>query len=195
MLAIRLPDLGVALLGIVLVLVVDRVDERLDTLLLGADPCHVLHADVRERLGQKTHHQHRQDDRHAVVARQPVEPVQQHLKEVSGKVAGLKQLLAQLQGEYEETINKIESLNARALEVGEQVGKVEGQLAASKQRGKVMNLINNPEGADYAQHGSVVLMIAVAFLKWMSINEGKFKSTYDIKPGLQSLIKQLGGVW
>jgi len=58
-----------------------------------------------------------------------------------------------------------------------------------------MNLIKDPVTADYAHHGPVALLLAVAVHKWVSINEGKFKSTYDIKCGLESLIKQLGGVW
>ena len=81
------------------------------------------------------------------------------------------------------------------MEVGAEVGKVEGELAASRQWRALMNLIKDPAVADYATYGPTALVFTVALLKWVSSNEGNFKSSYDIKSGLQSLIKQLGGVW
>ena len=92
-------------------------------------------------------------------------------------------------------LEKIESLNATAFEVGTEVGKVEGELTASRQWRALMNLIKDPAAADYATYGPTALVFTVALLKWVSSNEGNFKSSYDIKSGLQSLIKQLGGVW
>ncbi len=121
--------------------------------------------------------------------------LQQEVTQLQSKLTESKTILVQSEGKYQEILEKIESLNTTALEVGAEVGKVEGELTASRQWCKVMNLINNPEGADYTQHGSVVMTMAVALLKWVSINDEKYKSTYDIKSGLQSLIKQLGGVW
>ncbi len=80
-------------------------------------------------------------------------------------------------------------------EVGAEVGKVEGELAASRQWRALMNLIKDPAVADYASYGPTALVLTVALFKGVSSNEGNFKSSYDIKSGLQSLIKQLGGVW
>jgi len=121
--------------------------------------------------------------------------LQHELDELGGKVTQCKELLGQLQGEYRETLDSLESLNTKALQVGAEMGKVEGELAASRQWRQVMNLIKDPVTVDYAEYGPTVLVLTVSLLKWISSNEGRFKSSYDIKLGLQSLIKQLGGVW
>lgn len=121
--------------------------------------------------------------------------LQHELGEFEGKITQCKELLSQLQGKYQETLDKLDLLNTRALEVGAEVGKVEGELAASRQWRALMNLIKDPAVADYATYGSTALVLTVALLKWVSSNEGNFKSTYDIKSGLQGLIKELGGVW
>lgn len=131
----------------------------------------------------------------AIEAYGKLQVVQHELGEFEGKVNQCKELLGQLQGEYQETLDRLESLNATALRVGAEVGKVEGELAASRQWQEVMNLIKDPVTADYAQHGPVALVIAVALHKWLSANEEKFKSYHTVKSGLQNLIKELGGVW
>jgi len=131
----------------------------------------------------------------AIEAYGKLQVLQHELDELGGQVTQCKELLAQLQGEYRETLDSLESLNTKALQVGAEMGKVEGELAASRQWRTLMNLIKSPAVADYVEHGPTVLSLAVALLKWISSNEGRFKSSYDIKAGLQSLIKQLGGVW
>ncbi len=124
-----------------------------------------------------------------------LQALQQEVIKLQSKLTEIKTILVQSEGKYQEMLEKIESLNATALEVGVEVGKVEGELSASRQWRTLMNLVQDPASADYATYGSTALVLTVALLKWVSSNEGYFKPTYDIKPGLQSLIKQLGGVW
>ena len=123
-----------------------------------------------------------------------LQTVQQELGKLEGEVDERKQLLTQLEGKVKEAMSQMESLNATALKVGTEIGKVTGEMAACKELEKTMNLINNPGSADYNEHGPVALVVAVALRKWVSMNEGKFKSTYSIKSGLEDLIRELGGI-
>lgn len=122
-----------------------------------------------------------------------LQAIQQKLATLEGKIAERQELLAQLEGKHKEALEKIESLNAAALKVGATVGKVESQLDNSKELQKLINLINNPASADYDGYGPLVLVVAASLRKWVVNYEHKFKLTYSIKNGLESLISELGG--
>jgi chromosome segregation ATPase len=122
-----------------------------------------------------------------------LQALQQELNKLRGNVAERKELLAQLEGKHKEALEQLESLNAAALKVGATVSKVENQLENSKDLQNLMNLINNPASADYEEYGPLVLVLATSLRKWAISYEHKFKLTYSIKNGLESLISELGG--
>lgn len=120
--------------------------------------------------------------------------VQQELGKQEGKVSEIKKEIAQLEGEHKKALEKLESLNVLALKVGNEVGKVQGELAASNELKKIVNFMNNPALADYAEHILTALMVTVSLRKWVSAHEVKFKSPNHIKSGLETLIRELGGL-
>lgn len=122
-----------------------------------------------------------------------LQAIQQKLAALEGKIAERQELLAQLEGKHKEALEQLESLNAAALKVGAAVGKVENQLENSKDLQKLVELINNPASVDYDGYGPLVLVVAASLRKWVVNYEHKFKLTYSIKNGLESLISELGG--
>lgn len=85
-------------------------------------------------------------------------------------------------------------MSALAVDVGNQVGKVEGQAAGNNEFRKLLDLISNPYGVDYEVHIPTALVLTLALKKLVSKNETKFQNYYSIKSGLESLFKELGGV-
>jgi hypothetical protein len=131
----------------------------------------------------------------AIEAYGKLQIIQHQLGEFEVKVNERTELLDQVRSKYQETLDGLESLTARAAEAGTEIVTIEGRVTACKQWRALINLIEDPVTADYAECGDLALLVTVALHKWVSINDGKFKSTYEITSGLQSLIKQLGGVW
>ena len=85
-------------------------------------------------------------------------------------------------------------MSALAVEVGNQVGKLEGQAAGNNELRKLLDLVGNPYGADYEVYIPTALLVTLALKKWVSKNETKFQNYYSIKSGLESLFKELGGL-
>jgi prefoldin subunit 5 len=115
------------------------------------------------------------------------------LEKLKGEVQQKKGLLNKVEGQYEATLEQLESLNAMALKVGAEVAKVESRLQESVGLHKVMNLIHEPGSVSYSEYGPLVVAIAASLQKWVAINEQKFKFPQSIKSGLETLIKELGG--
>ncbi len=118
---------------------------------------------------------------------------QQELSKLEGKVAERKELANQLEGQFEEVLSQLESLNAMALKVGAEVAKVESKLQESKGLHKVMNLINDPSSVGYTEYGPLVTAMAASIRKWVVVHEQRFKYSHNIKSGLDDLIAGLGG--
>lgn len=123
-----------------------------------------------------------------------LEALHQENTKLEGAISELKREIARLQGQYKEATDKLESLNTMALKVGQEVGKIQGQVAASDGVKKLLELVDNPKSADYAGQIPNALLVAVSLRKWVSTHEDKFKSAYNIKSGLESLVKELGGL-
>lgn len=129
----------------------------------------------------------------AIEAYGKLQALQLALAKLEGEVAERKELLAQVEGKCEGALDQLESLNATALKVGAAVAEVEAQLSNSKDVQKLLNLVNKPASVEYKEYGPLVLTIATSLRKWVASNEHRFKLTYSIKNGLDSLITELGG--
>jgi len=119
--------------------------------------------------------------------------IYQKLNELEGGIVERKRSLAQLEGKEKEMLNELESLNVMALRVGTEINKVQSEVARSKELDKVINLIEEPASASYHEYIPLVATITASLRKWVINNESKFRSTYSIKDGLNSLLSQIGG--
>jgi len=129
----------------------------------------------------------------AVEAFGNLQAINNELAKQKGKVVGLREQIALLEGKYEEMLHNIDALQAVSLKVGAGVGKVQRQLENDRVLEKVITLINTPASANYHDHGSLVVAIAKSLDTWVTSNEKKFNSPYSIRSGLQALVKELGG--
>ena len=118
--------------------------------------------------------------------------MQQELGKLEGNFAERRELLAQLEGKYQEALSQLESLNAMAMKAGAEVSKVESRLGESRHLQKVVNLMNNPASAGYNEYGPLVVAMAKAILKWISTHEKHFLYPHSMKSALESLLKELG---
>jgi len=119
--------------------------------------------------------------------------LQEELGKMEGKIAERKAHIAKLQGEYSEALSQLESLTARALKIGAEVGKVEAQLAGRKNIERLMNLINEPALVSYSEYGPLVVAVSASIRKFVIAHEQKFKFPSIIKTGFDALLKELGG--
>jgi len=122
-----------------------------------------------------------------------LQDLQKALTQLQGKVAESEELLAQLNGKYEQELDHLESLSAATLEVGEKLGKLEERFVSSRYTAQYMDLINRPASADYGTYGPIVFTITASVLRWVEAHEQKFTLSYSIKEGLGNLAKALGG--
>jgi len=122
-----------------------------------------------------------------------VKELEKEKTNLEGRVTQLEKELAKIGGQYSEALNELDSLNSLALKVGTDVGILQGKLAGSGELNRLLTLINSPGSADYGDYINTVLLTSVALRKWVSANEGKFKSVYSIRSGLEDLAKELGG--
>ena len=119
--------------------------------------------------------------------------IQQEQIKSEAIVADLRKLITELEARYQDTLNLLESLNGRALRVGQDIGRLGRELSDSRTLETILSLINHPTSASYEEHGQLVLAIAASLRKWALAYEQKLKSIGSIKLGLDSLIKDLGG--
>ena len=123
-------------------------------------------------------------------------------------VGFLSGLLARRVTRMEERMRQQEKLSAMgefaagiAHQLRNPLASLRGSLELLKERlrldesdQKLMELIDSPGSAGYGEQLDTALLVAVSLRKWASVNESKFKSIYNIKLGLESLIKELGGL-
>jgi chromosome segregation ATPase len=119
--------------------------------------------------------------------------MQQQLEELEARVTELRRLVAELEARYQEMLDQLESLNARALNIGQDIGRLQSEIKQSKGLERILNLINDPESANYEEYGPLVLATAVSLRKFVLVHEQRFKFPSSIRSGLDGLIKDLGG--
>jgi predicted nucleic acid-binding Zn-ribbon protein len=119
--------------------------------------------------------------------------INNELAKQEGKLEGIREQCALLEGKYREMLHNFESLHAVTLKTGAEVGKLQSQLENDRELEKVINLIKNPSSADYQDYGALVVAIATSLQKWVTSNEKRFRSSYSIQSGLKALVTELGG--
>jgi chromosome segregation ATPase len=90
-------------------------------------------------------------------------------------------------------LDQFEALNAKAIEVGRQIGAVQEQLKKDTKARDILNLLQNPTAAGYEDYATLVLLLARAIRIWVNENKSKFSLPYRIDEGLKALSDNLGG--
>ncbi len=78
--------------------------------------------------------------------------------------------------------------------MGNEVGKVEGEMSANDILKKLLMLINEPYAADYSGHINTAILVALSLRHWVIKNGTKFVNCNHIKSGLEFLVRELGGL-
>ena len=114
--------------------------------------------------------------------------------EIEGTIAEREKLLASLEAQFKEAQEKLDGIYAKALSIGDKIGRVEGKYEASEDLRRIFDILKSPENADYGGHGPTVLLLAASLHKWVIANQDKFKWPDNIKTGLKYLVEELGGM-
>jgi len=130
----------------------------------------------------------------AVEAYSKLEVILQEIDKQQGIISANKKEIAQLDGRHEDALKKLKSLNDLALKVGNEVGRVEGEMSANDYLKKLLMLINEPYSAEYSDHINTAIFLALSLRHWVIKNETKFKNCDYIKSGLEFLVRELGGL-
>jgi len=130
----------------------------------------------------------------AVEAYGKLEVILQEIDKQQGIISANKKEIAQLDGWHENVLKKLKSLNDLTLEVGNEVGRVEGEMAANNYLKKLLMLINEPYSAEYSDHINTATSVALSLRHWVMKNETKFVNCNHIKSGLEFLVRELGGL-
>jgi len=130
----------------------------------------------------------------AVEAYSKLETILREIDKQQGIISASKKEIAKLDGWHQDALKKLKSLNDLALKVGNEVGKVKGEMAANDTLKKLMVLINEPYAAEYSDHINTAILVALSLRHWVIKNETKFKNCNHIKSGLEWLVKEMGGL-
>jgi DNA repair ATPase RecN len=130
----------------------------------------------------------------AIVAYGKIQALLEEEDKQQGIVNASKQKIAQLDGEYQDGLKKLESLNAFALQVGNELSRVHPVAAESVFINQLLKIINDPYGADYGANINAVMILGRVVKDFVIKNEANFKHRVQIINGLGLLINDLGGV-
>ena len=90
-------------------------------------------------------------------------------------------------------LDQFEALNAKAIEVGRQVGAVQEQTKKDIGARAILKLLQNPSSVSYEEYCPLVLVLLKATSVWVNTNKSKFSFPSLIDKNLEGLIGYLGG--
>ena len=90
-------------------------------------------------------------------------------------------------------LEQFEALNAKAIEVGRQVGAVQEQTKKDIGARAILKLLQNPSSVSYEEYCPLVLVLLKATSVWVNTNKSKFSFPSLIDKNLEGLIGYLGG--
>lgn len=115
------------------------------------------------------------------------------LFEMEGKIDVQKEAYADYKARNKEILDQFEVLNAKAIEVGVTVGRVQEQLKDGALARSLVKLLQNPGSASYEEHAPIVLVLLKDIAVWAAMNKNKFSFPSLVDKDLQELIRYLGG--
>ena len=90
-------------------------------------------------------------------------------------------------------LDQFEALNAKAIEVGRQVGAVQEQTKKDIGARAILKLLQNPSSVSYEEYCPVVFVLLKSTSVWANINKSRFHYPSLIDKSLEDLIGYLGG--
>jgi len=90
-------------------------------------------------------------------------------------------------------LEQFEALNAKAIEVGRQVGAVQEQTKKDIGARAILKLLQNPSSVSYEEYCPLVLVLLKSTSVWANINKSRFYYPSLIDKSLEDLIGYLGG--
>jgi len=115
------------------------------------------------------------------------------LAEIKGKVEAEKETFAKYSARNKVVLDQLEALNAKAIEVGQQVGSIQEQIKKDSLARDILNLLQNPALAGHEEYSPLVLVLLNSISIWANINRSKFRFSSLIDKNLQEVVGYLGG--
>lgn len=115
------------------------------------------------------------------------------LAEVKGKVEAEKETYAEYNARNAAVLDQLEALNAKSIEVGGTVGRVQEQLKGDILARNLLILLQNPVAAGYDDSLPLVLVLLKGISVWANINKDKFRLSSLIDKNLEELTRYLSG--
>ena len=115
------------------------------------------------------------------------------LAEIKGKVEAEKETYAEYSARNEAMLGQFEALNAKAIEVGTNVGSIQEQVKGDTMARDLLILLRNPVSASYEEYLPLALVLLKCISVWANMNKDKFRFPSLIDKNLQELTGYLGG--
>ncbi len=115
------------------------------------------------------------------------------LVETQAKIQRQKELEAEYQARIRATLEQLEALNAKAIDVGRQAGVVQQQIKKDTLARDVLNLVQNPTSAGYENCLPLVLVLLKSISMWANMNKSKFSYYILLDKNLEEAVRHLGG--
>jgi len=122
-----------------------------------------------------------------------IQALQEELVKLEGRVSEEKTMLGTLEGQHQQILGGIEDLVARSHSASQRVFEVEAEFVKSKNFKKLLDLLDNPGMAGFEEEGPLALVIAFSLRDFVKKHGNRFGPQLFILPGLERLIKELGG--
>ena len=90
-------------------------------------------------------------------------------------------------------LEQFEALNAKAIEVGTNVGSIQEQMKKDTMARDLLILLRNPVSASYEEYCPLVLVLLKCISIWANMNKDKFRFPSLIDKNLEELTGYLGG--
>lgn len=121
---------------------------------------------------------------------------QQELKVASteAKIKTLEKGEVEVKAKIEAALNLLETLNARALEVGRVIGNEEERMRRGRRFRSILTLLEDPTKASYEDNAPHVLALANVIVAFVRAHNDKFVRPFGISQGLEYLMEDLGNV-
>ncbi len=90
-------------------------------------------------------------------------------------------------------LDQFEALNAKAIEVGRQVGAMQEQLKKDTMARDLLILLQNPSSASYGEYLPLILVLIKSISIWANMNKSEFSYYFLLDKNLEEAVRHLGG--
>jgi len=124
---------------------------------------------------------------------QKISQANAELIQTQARIQKLKEVEAEYEARNAAILRQLEELNAKAIEVGRQVGAVEALIAKDGRVRDILSLLQDPISVGYEESLPLVLVLLNSISTWAKVNADHFRYPALINSGLQQAIGNLVG--